>query len=291
MNIRDALCAGADQLSKCDADISVPHLEAQILLSAVVSKPKEYLIAYGEETLSQAQCEGYFESVCLRSQGMPMAYILGYKEFMNLSFFVDSSVLIPRDDTEILVRCMLEKAAFFSGEISVLNLGTGSGSIEVALAKNNPPMRIIGVDNAPAALAVAQKNISFHDVSHRITLHESDLFSCMAPDAAFDMICSNPPYISHEEMKQLPVDVARYEPQSALYGGIDGLDFYRRIAAEAQKYLRSEGMLFLEIGSSQSSAVMQLLNTHGWRNTETLCDLQGHIRVLVAQKPKETQHG
>lgn len=283
MDIRSALHLGLQQLQQSSADIALPHLEAQLLLSLVLQKPKEYLIAYGEEVLDDAQRQQYFDYIAQRAQGRPMAYLLGYKEFMGLNFFVDESVLIPRDDTEVLVSRVLKHIAALPSA-SVLNLGTGSGCIETILAKNNPHAQIVGVDISERALMLAKKNLQLHGVEDRITLLVSDLFSALPSIEPFDVICSNPPYISAKDMRRLSTDILCYEPLNALYGGQDGLHFYRRIAAEAQAYLHDGGLLALEVGSNQSLSVIELLEKYGWLAIETHQDLQGHIRIVSAKK-------
>lgn len=286
MDIRSALHLGLQQLQQSSADIALPHLEAQLLLSLVLQKPKEYLIAYGEEVLNDAQRQQYFDYIGQRAKGRPMAYLLGYKEFMGLNFFVDESVLIPRDDTEVLVNYVLKHIAALPSA-SVLNLGTGSGCIETILAKNNPDVQIISVDINKKALTLAKKNLQLHGVEDRVTLLVSDLFSALPSIEPFDVICSNPPYISAKDMRRLSTDVLCYEPLNALYGGQDGLHFYRRIAAEAQFYLHDGGLLVLEVGSNQSLPVIELLQKYGWLAIETNQDLQGHIRIVSAKKQKE----
>lgn len=286
MDIRSALHLGLQQLQQSSADIALPHLEAQLLLSLVLQKPKEYLIAYGEEVLNDAQRRQYFNYIGQRAKGRPMAYLLGYKEFMGLNFFVDESVLIPRDDTEVLVNYVLKHIAALPSA-SVLNLGTGSGCIETILAKNNPHAQIVGVDISERALMLAKKNLQLHGVEDRVTLLVSDLFSALSSIEPFDVICSNPPYISAKDMRRLSTDILCYEPPHALYGGQDGLHFYRRIAVEAQAYLRDGGLLALEVGSNQSLSVIELLQKYGWLAIETNQDLQGHIRIVSAKKQKE----
>lgn len=285
MDIRSALHLGLQQLQQSSADIALPHLEAQLLLSLVLQKPKEYLIAYGEEVLNDAQRRQYFNYIGQRAKGRPMAYLLGYKEFMGLNFFVDESVLIPRDDTGVLVNYVLKHIAALPSA-SVLNLGTGSGCIETILAKNNPDVQIIGVDISKKALTLAKKNLQLHSVEDRVTLLVSDLFSALSSIEPFDVICSNPPYISTKDMRRLSTDILCYEPLNALYGGQDGLHFYRRIAAEAQSYLHDGGLLVLEVGSNQSLSVIELLQKYGWLAIETNQDLQGHIRIVSAKKTK-----
>lgn len=284
MKIRDALRRGTEKLRQSACDIALAHLEAQLILGFVLEKSKEYLIAYGENRLDTAACESYFQRIDQRAADKPMAYILGYKEFMGLDFIVDETVLIPRDDTEILVRKVLDCAGAIKSPVEVLNIGTGSGCIEVALAKNCHDMNITGVDISEKALATAVKNLRLHGVEDRVQLLVSDIFSGISPARTFDVICSNPPYISKDELKRLSADIVHYEPHSALYGGEDGLDFYRRILSQAQHYLKSDGVLFLEMGSEQSAAIAQLLKEHHWVSVQIFPDLQGHSRIMTAKK-------
>ncbi len=284
MKINEALPKGVELLRSSKSDIVLPLLEAQLLLAHILGKSKESLIAYDQDELDSKQEKDYFNAVNKRFYGCPIAYITGKKEFMELTLFVDRSVLIPRDDTEILVECVLDYAAKKEGKAEILNIGTGSGCIEAALASRNKNIFITGVDKYEKALKIASKNIKHHKLQNQITLLQSDLFSAIHPSHRFDIICSNPPYVSQEEMKHLSIDVAAYEPIAALYGGSDGLDFYRNIAQKSKNFLKAMGSLIVEIGCNQAEDVKQIFNQNGFINLYCMQDLSGRNRVICGDK-------
>ncbi len=282
MKISEALQKGVEMLKKSDSDIALPLLEAQLILAYIADKSREALIASDRNELDIRQKTAYFSAVKKRVHGCPMAYITGKKEFMDLTFMVDENVLIPRDDTEILVECVLDCSAKKEGKIEILNIGAGSGCIEVALASRNKNIFITGVDKYEKALQVAAKNIEHYELQNQITLLQSDMFSAIHPSRRFDIICSNPPYISKEELQHLSIDVAAYEPIAALYGGNDGLDFYRRIAQESKNFLKATGSLIVEIGCSQAESVKRIYYENGFVNLYCKQDFSGRNRVICS---------
>ncbi|MCL1905390.1 MAG: peptide chain release factor N(5)-glutamine methyltransferase [Clostridiales bacterium] len=216
-----------------------------------------------------------------RIAGEPLQYVLGEAGFMGLDFAVGPGVLIPRADTEVLV----EKAISLLKEAAaplIADIGAGSGAITVSLAHYLPRAVVYGVDISPKALFWANKNARAHGLSGRCRFCEGDMLAPLAAlDLRFDLIISNPPYVTAAEMDSLPPEV-RQEPASALYGGEDGLTFYRRLAREAGLLLRPGGCLLLEHGWQQQNQVAELLQNNGWQVTEYLSDYGGRARGILA---------
>jgi len=282
MNIRQALIKGTEILKNSKSGINVPMLDAELILAHILNKDRVYVICHFDKELDEREQKDYFENICLRAQGRPLSYITSKKEFMGLEFFVDQNVLIPRDDTEILVRCVLKLAQSINGA-EILNIGTGSACIEVAIAYYNKTAKITGIEKYKNAVKNAEKNIKKLGLEGRITLIESDMFAALKKDKRFDIICSNPPYITKKEMDTLSIDIIGYEPESALYGGEDGLDFYKIIANQSKYYIKPNGFVIVEIGYSQKQAVTDIFFQNGFINIECFKDLSGYDRVIKAQ--------
>ena len=257
-----------------------PRVDAELLLARVLDCNRVRLYIDQDKPLGSAELALMHKLVERRSKHEPMAYILGSKGFMNDDFLVNSDVLIPRPETELLV----EGAAkiFANEEVKFLDIGTGSGAIAVSLAKMLPKSRAVAVDISKAVLAVAQKNAQAIAVADKITFLESDLFSALGVEK-FDLIISNPPYISADDMNNLEQDVQQ-EPVLALFGGVDGLDFYRRIIANADRYLAEEGVLAFEFGFGQGAAIQAMLQQKGFDIVKVIKDYAGIERDIFATK-------
>lgn len=274
MVLRDILKHGADTLMK--AGVNEPGLDAWYLLSYCmgISKSRYYMIQ-DEVPDDDVVCR-YHELISERSKRKPLQYITGSQEFMGLVFDVNESVLIPRQDTETVVECALR---FCKGK-KILDMCTGSGCIAVSIAVKGEPESVDASDISEEALEVAGKNSAANgaDVSFII----SDIWDNITGE--YDVVISNPPYITADEMKELMPEVGIYEPEAALYGGYDGLDIYRRIAAGADSHLKKEGYIFFEIGCRQAEAVSGILMENGFCNIKTEKDLSGLDRVVWARK-------
>jgi len=233
-----------------------PRLEAQILLAHALGCKKIDLYVRHDEEPAEDKRAAFREMIKKRSEGMPVAYLVGHREFYSLEFAVSPAVLIPRPETETLVMEALRRLKPLAAP-RVLDIGTGSGVIAVAIAKQHQAARIAAVDVSAAALTVAASNAQRHGVADRVTFLEGDLFGPVAGQA-FDLIVSNPPYIADAEFASLDVGVREFEPRAALAGGPDGLDFYRRIAADAASFLSPGGTVVVEIGATQEAAVREL---------------------------------
>lgn len=254
----------------------VPDAEwdAWLLLEYVTGmKRAEYLLRQ-TETIDRAAEERYHFLISQREMRIPLQHLTGEVEFMGLTFSVNQDVLIPRQDTETLVELVLPKV---EGR-RVLDVCTGSGCIAIALQKLGNPEVCHGVDLSSQALTVAQKNCERLDAEVRFW--QSDLFAQVAE--SYDVITSNPPYIASATIMELMPEVSQHEPVMALDGGNDGCQFYRRLAAEAGKYLREDGQLYLEIGYDQGKTVASLLQENGFNEIQVHQDLAGHDRVVSA---------
>ena len=265
---------------------ATPRLDAELLLAEVLGTGRIELYTNYDQPLNKVEVDRYRELIRRRATGEPVAYILGRAYFRNLTLMVDSSVLIPRPETEHVVEAalnvLLERD--WSGAPRVLDAGTGSGAIAISIAAGFPEADVTAADASREALALAEKNARAAGAG-RISFILSDLFESLDPTGTFDLIVSNPPYISAEEWAQLPPDVREFEPREALYGGADGLDFYRRIAVEAAQILRPRGVLVLETGYQQGPPVTGLLEASGsFAAAVTLKDYSGFDRVVVAAR-------
>jgi release factor glutamine methyltransferase len=240
------------------------------------------LLTHPERRLSVEESEQFDRLVERRLASEPMQYLTGEQEFFGLRFEVSPAVLIPRPETEHLVEALLERFER-EEEVRIVDVGTGSGAIAVALAHALPHSRVTAVDLFPAALEVARHNAQRHGVIHRLTLVPSDLLAAV-DSADFDAVVANPPYIAAREV--LEPQVANYEPHSALYAGPTGLEIYERLIPQAARVLRPGGWLMLEIGYGQSPALRSLMV--GWAGVTLVNDLQGIPRVVLGQKQSAT---
>jgi release factor glutamine methyltransferase len=259
-----------------------PRRDAELLLEHLLGCDRTALLTHPERILAEAESEQFDRLVERRLAAEPMQYLIGEQEFFGLRFEVSPAVLIPRPETEHLVEAVLQRFAR-EEEVRIVDVGTGSGAIAVALAHALPRARVTAVDLFPAALEVAHRNAERHGVIDRLTLLPSDLLAAV-DSRGFDAVVSNPPYIATTEV--LEPQVANYEPRSALYAGRTGLEIYERLIPQAAGSLKPGGWLMLEIGYGQSSAVRNLM--HGWAGVTLVNDLQGIPRVVLGQKQSAT---
>lgn len=271
MTLREAWNLGKKRLTA--AEVPDADLDAWYLLEWCTGVSRSHYLAYPDEIISHDQEEQYWASLVKRERRIPLQQITGEQEFMGLSFYVNEHVLIPRQDTEILVE---ETAKFLRDGMQFLDLCTGSGCILLSLLHLKPGVEGTGVDLSPEALKVAEKNRE--RLGAKAALIQSDLFDKI--EGAFDVIVSNPPYIKRAEIETLMDEVRLHEPYMALDGHEDGLYFYRKIAEEAPKYLRAGGGLFLEIGCDQGACVAELLRQQGFADVKVVKDLAGLDRVV-----------
>jgi release factor glutamine methyltransferase len=283
-NLRGALAWGEDFLKR--AGIDSPELTVQLLLCHLTERNRTGLLLHLEEGLSEAHWRGFKELVRTRASGFPLQYILGECDFYDVTLKVAPGVFIPRPETEILVE---EVLTFFKGkeEAFVLDLGTGSGAIAIALAKNLPGAGIIATDISLEALKIARINAIENNVDDRVFFHASDLFEVFKNEVElqnrFDAIVSNPPYIAPGEKESLPKEVRDFEPPEALFAEEEGLFFHRRIIESAPTYLKPGGLLALEVALGQAKKVMELLESESrFQEVRIREDLTGIKRVICS---------
>lgn len=256
--------------------------DAETLLMHALSQNRAFLISHSKDLLA-AQFLVHFEAcIARRAVGEPIQYIVGEQEFYGLPFFVQPGILIPRPETEHLVEAALVAAAVWP-KPRILDIGTGSGAIAVSIAHALPQSEVTAVDISPIALEVAARNATRNLPADRVRLLQSDLFSAL-PGEQFEIIASNPPYVPLADKEELSLEVRSYEPEGALFAGIDGLSIYRRLIPEAYDHLQSSGWLLLEIGYGQQQAISKLLQQAGFEKIAFLPDLQGIPRVAQAQR-------
>lgn len=270
-NLGDWLRRATELLER--AGIASPKLEAQILAAHGLGQDRTWVLAHPEH-VGTAPLDALLER---RLSHEPLAYIVGWREFYGRRFAVRPGVLIPRQETEVLVEAALDRIPSDSTQ-RVLDIGVGSGAIAITIALERPIARVVGVDVSPEALAVAASNASA--LGAMVEIIEADLFP--PGTAKFDLIVSNPPYVARGDA--IGEGVA-FEPELALYGGDDGLAVFRRLAAEAPARLAPEGWLLVEIGAGQEHEVESIFTGTGWETQDARRDLDGHLRVLGFRRP------
>ncbi len=250
--------------------IDAPRLSAEWLLSHVLGLKRIELYTQFNKIVGQEQLSQLHELVKRAANQEPIAYLTGKKEFYSLEIEVTNDCLIPRPETELLVERAIEFLRTRSGDQSICDLCTGCGCVAVAIARNFANCRIVATDISDKALAVAEKNVAKHGLMNRIKLLQGDLFEPVIAGlgpAKFDLIVSNPPYVSEPEYEKLPPNVKNFEPKSALIAGKDGLDIINKIISDTNGYLKPSGTLMLEIGNEQGKAVHALLESSGYFDT------------------------
>lgn len=279
-NVAEILRSATERFSA--AKIDNPRLDAEILLANVLNCRRLDLYVDSDKILPLKSILSFNELVNRRIKGIPVAYLVGSKEFFGLKFAVNENVLIPRPETEILTEFVGEYLRGLEKSVIFADLGTGSGAIAISILKFVKNSRAIAVDISESALEVAKFNAIKFNVDDRINFCHGDLFEPLNGQI-FDAIVSNPPYIPTSELKTLQNEV-KSEPTIALDGGIDGLDFYRKIISCSPKFLLKNGILAVEIGINQASAVKNLFEQSNFADIEILRDLSGIERVVAAKK-------
>lgn len=271
MNYRDALNLGEKILGM--ADIADAKTDAWLLLEMVCKIDRNFYYLHMEEDLTEEQLSEYEIALKKRAEHVPLQYIVGETEFMGLKFKVNSSVLIPRQDTETLVEQALKVVR---PKMKVLDLCTGSGCIIISILHNVLDVEGYATDISKQAINVAKENAKCNEVS--VNFERSDLFDQVT--GTYDVIVSNPPYIPTEEIAKLMPEVKNFEPVEALDGTGDGLYFYRKMIAECREYLNTQGTVLFEIGYNQGKAVTGFLKEAGFKDVRTIKDLSGNDRVV-----------
>ena len=265
-------------------DQQTASLLARNLLCFVSGKTQEQVIADREKYACEQVCMDMESSVQRLLEGEPLAYVLGEWSFYGLNLYVDNNVLIPRDDTCAVTQLAIKKGLFLDSDPRILDLCTGSGCIGIAIASRVKDAKVTLADISRDALAVAKKNIVRHKLSARVSCVQADALSKPAAFLGkFDMIVSNPPYITTKEMGELDRSVKDYEPHLALHGGMDGLDFYRAIAKNYAEALKPGGYLCFEFGMGQGDSVCSILEQNGYTILERTRDNNDIERAVIAQ--------
>jgi release factor glutamine methyltransferase len=282
MTVHDILNEAAKALEA--ADIPSARLDAEVLLSFCLSCDRLEFFKNPEMQLDQAQRAAFKKLIDRRLQWEPVAYITGRKEFWSFTLEVNSSVLIPRPDTEIIVEEALSICRKIdSSKIKILDIGTGSGTIAIALAKEMPHAKVVATDISETALNLAQKNAVALGLQDKIEFKLGNLFEPV--DGLFDIIVCNPPYISARDYEKLPAGVKDYEPREALWAGKSGLEFYEKLIYQAADFLQKNGWLLLEIGAKQEDDVRGIMEVTGFYDSlEMSRDYAGLPRVIKARR-------
>lgn len=251
-------------------------MEPLMVLSKLLDVDKSYIYTHIDLELTRELVDRFNTIMAKRKDGYPIQYLLKEREFMGLNLFVEEGVLIPRNDTEILVEYIIEYVG--TKELDILEIGTGSGAISVALGYYLKKAKILGVDISKKALEITKKNIEKFKLEN-VRVMESDIFKNI--EDSFNIIVSNPPYIKTGVIENLDREVKDFEPSLALDGGPDGLCFYRKITRESKEHLKDRGILVFEIGYDQGEELIEIMTEEGFKNIGIIKDLQGHNRVVV----------
>lgn len=265
--------------------IESARLDAEVLLAHALGVQRVMLYARYDQPLKKEELEKIRALVSRRAKGEPVAYVVGEREFWSLPFIVSPAVLIPRPDTEVLVEVALEHLKGVEAPY-VCDVGTGSGCIAVALAKELPASRLVAIDRSPAALEVARANAQRHVPGDRIELLEGDLLEGLGDRGPFHAIVANLPYVPEGDHTALMKDVRDHEPHDALFGGPDGLELVRRLVARAGRHLVPGGALILEGGHDQLGKMAAILSEAGFEAPSVRRDYAGHERVVAARWPR-----
>jgi len=282
MNVREAIAAAAERLSSSEYLRADAHRDGAMLLQHILGISRAQLLADPYRAMTPDEYASYAVLIERRLAHEPIQYITGEQEFFGLPFRVTPAVLIPRPETEHLVEAVLNEE-HRSSPVRIVDVGTGSGAVAVALAEHLRSAEIIATDISPAALEVAAENAARNGVGNRIRFVESDLLEELTLHEPCDAIVSNPPYVAFADGKEMHPQVRDFEPAIALFATGSGLDVYRRLIPQARVALKPNGLLALEIGHEQRDALAELLTE--WKDVRFIADLQQIPRVALARKP------
>jgi release factor glutamine methyltransferase len=286
VTVLEAIQRGAEFLAGKGVDS--PRLQAELLLAHVLKLRRMDLYLRFDRSLAEPEVGALRELMKRRGKREPLQHIVGSTSFCGLEIQVNSSALVPRPETELLAekgwQFLLERAKNASDPLNAFDLGTGSGCIAIAMAKNCPTLQVLAVDISQAALELAQKNAALHGFSERIRFLQADAFDAPDLNGSFDLLISNPPYIPSAEIETLQAEVREFDPRRALDGGIDGLDFYRRLAVNAGSWLKPGGKMMLEFGDGQAEAVSDILRQQNWIVESVIEDYAQKARLLVGSR-------
>ncbi len=280
-----ALIRWADERFKKEG-LATPRLDAEVLLAETLGMDRVGLYIHFDQPLKPDELARFKKFILRRLRREPIAYILGKREFWSLPFKVTPDVLIPRPETEILVSEALKTLAHLEGKaLHILEIGTGSGAISIALAKGLPMARVVATDLSAKALSVAEENALQNGVREQIHFLQGDLFQPLQKGEKFELVIANPPYIPREQFPSLMPEVRDFEPRIALDGGVNGLDFFRRALPLVRKFLHSAGWFLAEMGAGQDQEILKIAEKIPDLNSfDFIKDLAGIKRVFKARK-------
>jgi len=279
MNLKQALHSAIRQLEQ--AQVGSPRMNAETLLMFMLGRDRAYLYAHGERVLSAEEILRYQQLTAERARGVPAQYITGHQEFWGMDLLVSPAVLIPRPETEHVVETVIELSQGRAGNIRIVDVGTGSGCIALALAKELPQAEIHATEISATALEVARANAARHQLAERVHFHQTDLLNDIA-GLQFDFVVSNPPYVGESEKDTVEAQVRKFEPQIAVFAGETGMEVFAKLIPQALKVLSPGGWLVMELAFSSYDRVRQLLLN--WSDLRFSNDLQGIPRVVAARK-------
>ena len=300
MPLKDSLAAAIARLTA--AQVPSPRLNAELLLMFTLNCDRAYLFAHPERELTADEQSRYDAALAERARGVPAQYITGHQEFWGMDLIVTPAVLIPRPETEHVIESLLElhrtdvglqtaglnsptsEAGFLRSPLRIADIGTGSGAIALALAKEFPQAEIHATDISASALEIARANAARLELTHRIQFHQADLLAELTPP--FDFIVSNPPYVGESEEDQVQLEVRKFEPRNAVFAGATGLEVIERLIPQAHAALKPGGWLIMEISGTIAEEVKKMLR--GWNEVEIKPDLQSIPRVAQARKKLAT---
>jgi release factor glutamine methyltransferase len=281
VTLRDALASAISRLTT--ANVPSPRMNAELLLMFTLECERAYLHAHPERKLSADEQRRYDQALAERERGVPAQYITGHQEFWGMDLIVTPAVLIPRPETEHVIETVLRRVARAPSPASflrIVDVGTGSGCIALALAEELPNAEIHATEISPAALEIARANAARHQLESRIHFHQTDLLQGLQL-GAFDFVVSNPPYVGESEADQVQLEVRKYEPRGAVFAGDTGLEVIKRLIPQSRETLKPGGWLVMEISGTIAARVPELLAS--WNEVGITNDLQGIPRVASAR--------
>lgn len=285
MTVLEVISKSSDFLAKKGVD--APRLQTELLLAHVLQLPRMKLYLNFERKLTEPELDSLRKLVQRRGQREPLQHLVGSTSFCGLEIAVNRHVLIPRPETELLAEAgWLFLSALDSRPSTALDFGTGSGCIAIALAAKCPTTHLVALDNSIEALSIAKQNAAKNGAAECIEFRHGDGFVALKPEERFDLIVSNPPYIASAEIETLQPEVRDHDPRGALDGGADGLDFYRRLAAEANAFLKPAGKIMLEFGEGQADAISEIFVKQRWIVESVVPDYSKRERFLIARPPQ-----
>jgi release factor glutamine methyltransferase len=266
------------------AQVPSPRMNAELLLMFTLGRDRAYLYGHPEHELTAEEQARYDDALAQRTRGIPAQYITGHQEFWGMDFIVSPAVLIPRPETEHVIEDLLARVgrALSPANLRIVDVGTGSGCIALALAKELPHAEIHATEISPAALEIACSNAARLQLESQVRFRETDLLDGIEKNS-FDFVVSNPPYVGESEEDSVQLDVRKFEPRNAVFAGRTGLEVIERLIPQALDVLKPDGWLVMEISGTIALRVRELLA--GWKNVHITNDLQGIARVAAAQRP------